>query len=81
MFRILQLLCFLVCQTISGTSQTCTPPATNNCDEANILCSIDELNGFICQSVDYSNPTACLGGGTSCPNGVPHNSSWWAFCN
>jgi hypothetical protein len=79
MFRILLLLCFLVYQTVSGTSQTCTPPSADNCDAANVLCSLDELNGFICQSVDYSNPTACLGAGTSCPNGVPHNSSWWAF--
>ncbi|MFZ1378603.1 MAG: T9SS type A sorting domain-containing protein [Saprospiraceae bacterium] len=79
MYRILLLLFFLVYQTLSGLSQFCTPPSADNCENAHVLCSLDELNGFTCQNVDYSNPTACLGSGTSCPNGVPHNSSWWAF--
>ena len=69
MYRILLLLFFLVYQTLSGLSQFCTPPSADNCENANVLCSLDDLNGFTCQNVDYSNPTACLGSGTSCPNG------------
>ncbi len=70
---------FLITFSIQGYTQSCTPASADNCADANVLCSLDEVNGYTCQNVDYSNPTACLGGGTSCPNGVPHNSSWWAF--
>ncbi|MGB3197392.1 MAG: hypothetical protein WBB17_06650, partial [Saprospiraceae bacterium] len=70
---------FLITFSIQGYTQSCTPASADNCADANVLCSLDEVNGYTCQNVDYSNPTACLGAGTSCPNGVPHNSSWWAF--
>ncbi|MBK9995134.1 MAG: hypothetical protein IPP01_14430 [Saprospiraceae bacterium] len=79
MFRILLFLCFLAYQTNPCKSQNCTPASADNCENSNVFCSLNEINGFTCQNVDYSNPTACIGAFTSCPNGVPHNSSWWAF--
>jgi hypothetical protein len=54
----------------------CEPEAGYMCDEANVFCSLDELNGYTCSNTTSVNPTACLpcNGG-----GAPHNSSWWAF--
>jgi len=54
----------------------CTPSGQDFCDWANVLCSLDELNGYTCSSYNFSNPTACL----PCNGvGASHNSSWWAF--
>ena len=55
----------------------CVPPAADNCNEANVLCSLDEVNGYSCRNPTYSNPTGCS---PLCPSGgTSHNASWWAF--
>ncbi|MBK9270411.1 MAG: T9SS type A sorting domain-containing protein [Saprospiraceae bacterium] len=55
----------------------CTPPSADECDQANVLCSLSEVNGYCCQNTDYSNPTGCS---PLCPSGgAPHNTGWWAF--
>lgn len=55
----------------------CVPPSTDNCEDANVLCSLSEVNGYSCQNPDYSNPTGCS---PLCPTGGgAHNTSWWAF--
>ena len=55
----------------------CTPPAADLCEDANVLCSLSEVNGYCCSNPDYSNPTGCS---PLCPSGgAPHNTSWWAF--
>ncbi|MBK8736558.1 MAG: T9SS type A sorting domain-containing protein [Saprospiraceae bacterium] len=54
----------------------CTPSAADECQYANVFCSLDELSGYTCSNTTASNPTACL----PCNGqGAPHNSSWWAF--
>ena len=79
MNRILLVVVFFSLYIFEASSQSCTPASADRCEDSNVLCSLDEVNGYTCQNVDYSNPTACVGGGTDCPNGVPNNSSWWAF--
>ncbi|MGB3197757.1 MAG: T9SS type A sorting domain-containing protein [Saprospiraceae bacterium] len=76
MFRILLLLCIVIFQYFSLKSQGCTPPSADKCSDATVLCSLDELNGYSCLTLDYLNPTSCL----PC-NGQSKawNSSWWAF--
>jgi len=55
----------------------CTPPSSDDCDDANVLCSLSEVNGYCCINTEYSNPTGCS---PLCPSGgAPHNTSWWAF--
>ncbi len=55
----------------------CTPAAADNCEDANVLCSLDEVNGYTCKNPDYSNPTGCS---PLCPTGGgAHNTAWWAF--
>ncbi|MBK9995142.1 MAG: hypothetical protein IPP01_14470 [Saprospiraceae bacterium] len=79
MNRILLIVVFFSLYFIEANTQSCTPASADRCEDSNVLCSLDEVNGYTCQNVDYSNPTACVGGGTDCPNGVANNSSWWAF--
>lgn len=55
----------------------CTPPSADNCEDANVICSLNELDGYTCQNTDYSNPTGCS---PLCPSGGgAHNTGWWAF--
>jgi gliding motility-associated-like protein len=55
----------------------CIPPSSDKCEDANIICSLDELNGYTCQNPNYSNPTGCS---PLCPaGGGAHNTGWWAF--
>lgn len=65
-----------LCPVIKIASQ-CTPVAADQCEDSNVLCSLDELNGYTCRTTDYSNPSGCtpLCNG----NGAPNNMSWWAF--
>ncbi|MEP7196827.1 MAG: T9SS type A sorting domain-containing protein [Saprospiraceae bacterium] len=72
------LLLFLVSLSISKLSAKCTPASADKCQDANVLCSLNEINGYSCQNADYSNPTGCT---PLCPNGGggPHLTSWWAF--
>ncbi len=71
---------FLVTFSFSIFNQVysqCTPASADNCEDANVLCSLDEVNGYTCMNTDYSNPTGCS---PLCPNGGgAHNTSWWAF--
>jgi len=55
----------------------CIPPGANFCKDANLLCSLNELNGYTCSMPNYSNPTGCS---PLCPQGGgAHNTAWWAF--
>ncbi|MBK9272564.1 MAG: gliding motility-associated C-terminal domain-containing protein [Saprospiraceae bacterium] len=55
----------------------CTPPSADECEDASVLCSLSEVNGYCCQNTNYSNPTGCS---PLCPSGgAPHNTGWWAF--
>lgn len=55
----------------------CMPPSADNCEDANVFCSLDELNGYSCSNPAYSNPTGCS---PLCPSGgSAFNTSWWAF--
>ncbi|MEO6189664.1 MAG: hypothetical protein ABIO44_04105, partial [Saprospiraceae bacterium] len=74
-------LIFLFCTIISLSNSyiwsQCTPPSSDNCEDANVLCSLDEVNGYSCKNTDYSNPTGCI---PLCPSGgTPQNTGWWAF--
>lgn len=75
---ILNIIIVILIQSHFCKSQSCSPAFSDFCDPETFICSLDELNGYYCQSVDYSNPTACLLGSANC-SAVPHNSSWWAF--
>lgn len=66
----LQLVCFL---KLYGQ---CSPPQSENCDEANVLCSLAELNGYECNNPSTV-PSPCSP--LCSQGGVGHNTSWWAF--
>ncbi|MEP7196828.1 MAG: T9SS type A sorting domain-containing protein [Saprospiraceae bacterium] len=71
------LILFFITLCIGRLSAQCTPAATDNCEDANVLCSLNEVNGYTCSNPDYSNPTGCT---PLCPTGGgAHNTSWWAF--
>ncbi len=78
MNRLLQLLLIgLLGITATQISAQCTPPSADNCEDANVLCSLDEVNGYTCSNPNYSNPTGCS---PLCPSGGgAHNTAWWAF--
>ena len=53
-------------------------PGSFECEGAGVLCSVDALNGFVCNNPATPNtqfpfPNLCFG------VGVPHNLNWWAF--
>ena len=55
----------------------CTPQSNNNCEDASVLCSLTELNGFTCRLSPTFNPTGCH---PICPTGgESNNTEWWAF--
>ncbi|MEP7197915.1 MAG: T9SS type A sorting domain-containing protein [Saprospiraceae bacterium] len=55
----------------------CVPAYSDNCEESSVLCSLAELNGYSCTSLDYSNPTGCS---PLCPSGgVASRTIWWSF--
>lgn len=54
----------------------CTPPMAEFCEEANVLCSLDELNGFACQNTSTV-PSPCSP--LCSQGGVGHNTGWWGF--
>ena len=72
------ILCLACClPSVILFSQLCDPPATNCCEDAPILCSVGEMNGYTCRNPPP--PNTC-GPSTLCPNGgVPNNMSWWGF--
>jgi hypothetical protein len=55
----------------------CTPASETSCEDAKVLCSLTELNGFTCRLSSASNTTGCM---PICPSGgSPENIEWWAF--
>ncbi|MEO6691814.1 MAG: hypothetical protein ABIO44_05685, partial [Saprospiraceae bacterium] len=55
----------------------CAPASSESCELSNVICSLDELNGYSCKNTEKSNSTGCK---PLCPSGgVPNNTSWWAF--
>ncbi|MEO6189304.1 MAG: hypothetical protein ABIO44_02040, partial [Saprospiraceae bacterium] len=69
------LLCFYL--GFSNIFGQCTPAASDSCETANVLCSLDQVNGYKCKNTDISNQSGCK---PLCPSGgVPNNTSWWAF--
>lgn len=53
-------------------------PGAYDCESAGVLCSIDQLDGFRCETqaspnTDFPFPNLCFGTGT------PTNLNWWAF--
>ncbi|MCF8239495.1 MAG: hypothetical protein K9I85_15135 [Saprospiraceae bacterium] len=72
------ILLILLFNVIHLIAQPCDiPPATNNCESAPILCSVNELDGF-CTSMSseltFNAPSPiCFNGG------APHNPIWFAF--
>ena len=57
---------------ITKIDAQCTPPAAETCEEASVLCSLDELNGYACNNpstVPFDCPLIRKG----------YNTSWWAF--
>ncbi|MBL0237586.1 MAG: hypothetical protein IPQ02_13490 [Saprospiraceae bacterium] len=62
---------------IPNTLAQCIPASADICKNANVLCSLDELNGYSCSNPAYSNPTGCT---PLCPRGgASQNNAWWAF--
>ncbi|MFN8329821.1 MAG: hypothetical protein U0T81_01155 [Saprospiraceae bacterium] len=61
----------------SQLNAQCTPSA-DNCEDANVLCSLGKVNGYMCQNPDYSNQTGCS---PLCPGTFfsAQNTGWWAF--
>ncbi|MBK8483623.1 MAG: hypothetical protein IPL31_04560 [Saprospiraceae bacterium] len=54
----------------------CIPVPSETCEEANVFCSLDQMNGYTCNTPSMTNGTcrpACSGGG-----GGGHRT-WWAF--
>ncbi|MDQ3140883.1 MAG: gliding motility-associated C-terminal domain-containing protein [Bacteroidota bacterium] len=75
---------FLVFATPHIIAQ-CTPPSAPTCPESNVLCGLDEINGYTCSNDPVQNPGDYPCGqnpGDLCPGQgpfVPNNTSWWAF--
>ncbi len=64
--------------TLRLQAQSCNPPSADTCEYSNILCGLEELDGYKCSNPNYENPTGpqpslCFG------QGVTHNTNWWAF--
>jgi hypothetical protein len=54
----------------------CTPPMAEECEQASVLCSLDEVNGYSCNNPSTV-PSPCSP--LCSQGGVGHNTSWWAF--
>ncbi len=54
----------------------CTPPMAETCDEAMVLCSLDELNGYACNNPSTI-PSPCSP--ICSQGGIGQNTSWWGF--
>ncbi|MEP7197914.1 MAG: T9SS type A sorting domain-containing protein [Saprospiraceae bacterium] len=68
---------FILMSMASFLTAQCVPAPADYCQDANVFCSPNEMNGFTCKNADYSNPSGC---NPLCPNGSSaDNTSWWAF--
>ena len=75
-FLLILLISISIFTTVQLLAQ-CTPPSADICQDANVLCSLDEVNGYSCSNPTYSNPTGC---NPLCPpGGGSQNTAWWAF--
>lgn len=69
------LLILIFCFQTKVLSQ-CSPPMSETCEDANVFCSLDQLNGYACNNPSTM-PTHCA---PMCSQGgVGHNTSWWGF--
>lgn len=73
--RVLSIISLVAVLATTGRAQC---PGAFECMQAEVLCSIDALNGFTCNNPTTPNtqfpfPTLCFGAG------VPHNLNWWGF--
>jgi len=74
-----RLLFSIICVfTIAQQTSEAQCPGAFDCNAAEVICSIDALNGFTCNNPVTPNagfplPNLCFG------VGVPHNLNWWAF--
>lgn len=67
----------IFCLILHSAHSQCNPPAANSCDSANVLCSLDDVNGYTCKNTEISNSAGCR---PLCPGGgIPNNTSWWGF--
>ncbi|MBK8449261.1 MAG: gliding motility-associated C-terminal domain-containing protein [Saprospiraceae bacterium] len=53
----------------------CIPAPSETCEEANVFCSLDQMNGYTCNTPGNIKST-CR---TACTNGIPGNRDWLAF--
>ncbi|MBK8448776.1 MAG: hypothetical protein IPL42_01620 [Saprospiraceae bacterium] len=54
----------------------CSPPMSEECNQVNVLCSLDELNGYACNNTSTV-PSHC--GPLCSQGGIGENTSWWGF--
>lgn len=72
-FRIHLIFCLCLHTSILiKLSAQCTPPVAETCDEASVLCSLNELNGYTC-----NNPSTVPFPCDKIRKG--YNTSWWGF--
>lgn len=69
-------LCFIVLTIDSELYAQCTPKSANQCKNVQVLCSLDELNGYTCKNTSAI-PSPCYP--LCSQGGIPHNTSWWGF--
>ena len=76
--KIIFIVVIFLCFGISNVNSQCVPASSDNCwsAESQVLCTLNELNGYTCTTPSAYNPTACLPCNGS---GIPNNSQWWAF--
>ncbi|HRI01455.1 MAG TPA: gliding motility-associated C-terminal domain-containing protein [Saprospiraceae bacterium] len=79
--KFLPLLMLFIAAVQNSLTAQCTPPAVDNCADANVLCGLDEVNGYSCQNTSdiHSDLYPCGAGSLCSSGGGPHNTSWWAF--
>jgi hypothetical protein len=76
MKKIVIIVLMIIYFNVDRINSQCVPAASDDCESAAVLCSLDELNGYTCSTRPDFNPTACL----PCNGqGTANNSSWWAF--
>ncbi len=74
--RLVFCITYLFTLTNYWLSAQCTPPMAETCDVAQVLCSLDELNGYACNNPGVI-PSQCSP--LCSQGGVGFNTSWWAF--
>ncbi len=70
------ILILLVFVEIEKLSAQCTPPMSQTCDSVQVICSLDELNGYTCSNTSLI-PSHCMPLCSQGGKGI--NTSWWGF--